>query len=32
MTAYLRRTVMPEVSAGSVDRAMRTLEFVRGQA
>jgi len=25
MTAYLRRTVMPEASAGSVDRAMRTL-------
>jgi hypothetical protein len=32
MTAYLRRTVMPEVSAGSVDRAMRTPGFVRGQA
>jgi putative transposase len=25
MTAYLRRTVMPEASAGSVDRAMRSL-------
>lgn len=25
MTAYLRRTAMPEASAGSVDRAMRTL-------
>jgi transposase InsO family protein len=25
MTAYLRRTVMPEASSGSVDRAMRTL-------
>jgi len=25
MTAYLRRTVIPEASAGSVDRAMRTL-------
>ncbi len=25
MTAYLRRTTMPEASAGSVDRAMRTL-------
>lgn len=25
MTAYLRRTTMPEVSAGAVDRAMRTL-------
>ncbi len=25
MTAYLRRTALPEVSAGSVDRAMRTL-------
>jgi len=25
MTAYLRRTVMPAASAGSVDRAMRTL-------
>jgi putative transposase len=25
MTALLRRTVMPEVSAGAVDRAMRTL-------
>src|SRR3978361_843743 len=25
MTAYLRRTSMPEVSAGAVDRAMRTL-------
>ncbi len=25
MTAHLRRTVMPEASAGSVDRAMRTL-------
>ena len=28
MTAYLRRPVMPEASAGSVDRAMRTLELV----
>ena len=28
MTAYLRRTVMPEASAGSVDRAMRTLSLV----
>ncbi len=28
MTAYLRRTVMPEASAGSVDRAMRTLGLV----
>ena len=25
MTAYLRRTTLPEVSAGSVDRAMKTL-------
>ena len=25
MTAYLRRTLMPEASSGSVDRAMRTL-------
>ena len=25
MTAHLRRTVMPQASAGSVDRAMRTL-------
>ncbi len=25
MTAYLRRTVVPEVSAGAVDRAMKTL-------
>ena len=25
MTAYLRRTAMPEASAGAVDRAMRTL-------
>src|SRR3954452_9418393 len=25
MTAYLRRTTMPEASAGAVDRAMRTL-------
>jgi putative transposase len=25
MTAYLRRTAMPGASAGSVDRAMRTL-------
>ena len=25
MTAYLRRTAMPEASFGSVDRAMRTL-------
>ena len=25
MTAYVRRTTMPETSAGSVDRAMRTL-------
>src|SRR3546814_14670045 len=25
MTAYLRRTAMPEASAGSVDRSMRTL-------
>ena len=25
MTAYLRRTSMPEASFGSVDRAMRTL-------
>lgn len=28
MTAYLRRTAMPEASAGSVDRAMRTLGLV----
>jgi len=28
MTAYLRRTRMPEASAGSVDRAMRTLGLV----
>jgi len=28
MTAYLRRTMMPEASAGSVDRAMRTLGLV----
>lgn len=28
MTAYLRRTTMPAVSAGSVDRAMRTLALV----
>jgi len=28
MTAYLRRTVMPEASAGSVERAMRTLGLV----
>ena len=28
MTAYLRRTVMPDASAGSVDRAMRTLGLV----
>jgi putative transposase len=28
MTGYLRRTTMPEVSAGSVDRAMRTLGLV----
>ena len=28
MTAYLRRTAMPETSAGSVDRAMRTLGLV----
>ena len=27
MTAYLRRTAIPEASAGSVDRAMRTLEL-----
>jgi putative transposase len=27
MTVYLRRTAMPEASAGSVDRAMRTLEL-----
>jgi putative transposase len=27
MTAYLRRTSLPEASAGSVDRAMRTLEL-----
>jgi hypothetical protein len=25
MTAYLRRTAMPEASAGAIDRAMRTL-------
>ena len=28
MTAYLRRSAMPEASAGSVDRAMRTLGLV----
>jgi putative transposase len=28
MTAYLRRTAMPAASAGSVDRAMRTLGLV----
>jgi transposase InsO family protein len=28
MTAYLRRTVMPQASAGAVDRAMRTLGLV----
>ena len=28
MTAYLRRTAMPEVSAGAVDRAMRILGLV----
>ena len=28
MTACVRRTVLPEASAGSVDRAMRTLELV----
>ena len=28
MTAYLRRTTMPAASAGSVDRAMRTLGLV----
>ena len=28
MTAYLRRTAMPEASAGAVDRAMRTLGLV----
>ena len=28
MTAYLRRTVMPQASAGAVDRAMRTLGMV----
>jgi len=28
MTAYLRRTMMSEASAGSVDRAMRTLGLV----
>lgn len=28
MTAYLRRTVLPDVSAGSVDRAMSTLGLV----
>jgi putative transposase len=28
MTAYLRRTMMPEASAGSVDRAMTTLGLV----
>ena len=27
MTAYLRRSMMPQVSAGSVDRTMRTLEL-----
>ncbi len=27
MTAYLRRTALPEASAGSVDRAMRTLDL-----
>lgn len=34
MTAYLRRTTMPQVSAGAVDRAMTTLGLVgvrRGQ-
>ena len=28
MTAYLRRTAMPDASAGAVDRAMRTLGLV----
>ena len=28
MTALLRRTVLPEASAGAVDRAMRTLGLV----
>ena len=28
MTAYLRRTTMPEASAGAVDRAMKTLGLV----
>ena len=32
MTAYLRRTAAPDASAGSVDRAMRTLALSGGQA